>query len=412
MRIDSSTKLADLEITNLRIITPTGVNPTVKPKIRYLEGCITVRNDKIISIGERQGAKLTLDGNGMLAIPGFVDPHTHIPFVGERSQEFVMRACGKSYVEILKNGGGIYSTVKKVRDSSAEELVKENYKYAWWLLKSGVTSFECKSGYGLDRKNELKQLRAIKELSKVVLQTLIPTFLGAHAVPDQGEEKYLQDLVKMLEEIKNESLSRFVDVFCDEGAFSVEFSTQFFEHAKKMGFKLRAHAEELSSNGFAAKASELGAVSVDHIIKIKDSEIPTLSQNKTIAVLMPATSFYLKTDYAPARKLIDGGVPVALGSDFNPGSNTFYSPFFTLHLAVNHLKMTPAEALIAHTLNAACVLGISGSVGTIEPGKQADVVILDAPSLEYLSYMPTNENVKIVFKSGRKVFENKDSISW
>ncbi len=384
----------------------------VKPQVRYLEGCITVKNGRIISVGECQGAKLTIDGKGMLAIPGFVDPHTHIPFTGERSQEFVMRASGKNYVEILKNGGGIYSTVKKVRGSSTEDLVKENCKYARWLLKSGVTSFECKSGYGLDRENELKQLRAVKELSKIVPQTLIPTFLGAHAVPKQGEKRYLQELIEILKEIKNESLSQFVDVFCDEGAFSVEFSTELFKRAKEMGFKLRAHAEELSSNGFASKASELGAISVDHVLKIKDSEIPVLSKNKTMAVLMPATSFYLKTAYASARKLIDGGVAIALGSDFNPGSNTFYSPFFTLHLAVNHLGMTPTEALVAHTLNAACVLGISKDVGTIEPGKQADITILDAASLEYLPYMPTNENVRMVFKSGRKVFENKDSIPW
>ncbi len=403
------TKSADLEISNLRIITPFE-DREYESRLHHLEGCITIKNDKIISVGECQGAKLVINGNGMIAIPGFIDPHTHIPFVGERSEEFVLRAYGKSYVEILKNGGGIYSTVEKIRSSSRKELVEENYKYARWLLKSGVTSFECKSGYGLDLENELKQLRAIKELSKIVSQTLIPTFLGAHAVPKQGENKYLQELTTMLKEIKNESLSQFVDVFCDEGAFSVEFSTELFKRAKEMGFKLRAHAEELSSNGFAVKASELGAVSVDHIIKIKDEEIPILSKNKTTAVLMPATSFYLKTAYAPARKLVDGGVRVALGSDFNPGSNTFYSPFFTLHLAVNHLGMSPDEALIAHTLNAAHVLGISESVGTIEAGKQADIVVLDAPSLEYLPYMPTNEHIRMVLKNGRKVFENKDNI--
>ncbi len=342
----------------------------------------------------------------MLAIPGFVDPHTHIPFHGERSEEFVMRAVGKSYVEILKSGGGIHSTVKKVRKASIDNLVKENKKYLEWMLKSGVTSLECKSGYGLDFENELKQLKAIKKLSEEVPQTLISTFLGAHAVPQKGEKAYLTELIDMMKVIKSESLAEFVDVFCDEGAFSVEGSFDLLKRAKDMGFKIRVHAEELSSNGFASIAAELGAVSVDHLIKIKDREIPTLEKYGTIALLMPATSFYLKTMYAPARKLIDNGVPVALGSDFNPGSNTFYSPLFVSHLAVNHLGMTPSEALVAQTLNAACVLGIENEVGTIEMGKSADIVILDAPRLEYLSYMPTNEIVKAVFKNGRKVFEN------
>ncbi len=343
----------------------------------------------------------------MLAIPGFVDPHTHIPFYGERSEEFALRAAGKSYVEILKSGGGIYSTVKKVRGVSIDALVIENTKYLEWMLKSGVTSLECKSGYGLDFKNELKQLRAIKKLSEKVPQTLISTFLGAHAVPPKGEKAYFTELIDMMKVIKSESLAEFVDVFCDEGAFSVESSFELLKLAKNMGFKIRAHAEELSSNGFASKAAELGAVSVDHIIKIKDEEISTLKKYGTIALLMPTTSFYLKTAYAPARKLIDNGVPVALGSDFNPGSNTFYSPLFVSHLAVNHLGMTPTEALTAQTLNAACVLGIENEVGTIETGKNADIVILDAPRLEYISYMPTNEIVKAVFKNGKLVTANE-----
>ena len=403
----------DLEISNLKIFTPTGKKPIAGGNISKFKGSINIKNGRIVSIGKPCKANETFDGKGMVAIPGFVDPHTHIPFYGERSKEFVMRATGKTYVEILKSGGGIHSTVNMVRSTSIDDLVRENKKYLKWMLRAGVTSLECKSGYGLDLENELKQLKTIKKLAKEVPQTLIPTFLGAHAVPpEKDEDAYITEIFEMLKVIKSESLANFVDVFCDEGAFSVENASKLLKRAKEWGFKIRAHAEELSSNGFASVAAELGAVSVDHIIKIEESEIPTLKKHGTIALLMPTTSFYLKTTYAPARKLIDEGVPVALGSDFNPGSNTFYSPLFLSHLAVNWLGMTPVETLTAQTLNAACVLGIENEVGSIENGKKADIVILDMPDLEYMSYMPTNEIVKAVFKNGRKVFENRSGVSW
>jgi imidazolonepropionase len=400
----------DLSILNLRIATPVGKNPS-NNDVKLFEGDISIDNGKIISVGEALPAKVEIDGKGMLAVPGFVDAHTHIPFVGERSQEFILRAEGKSYEELLKAGGGIYSTVDLVRKASLDDLVKSGTKHATWLLKTGVTTFECKSGYGLNEKDEIKQLIAIKELSSKMPQNVVATFLGAHAVPPQGEEAYLNELKRILEYVKEKDLAKFVDVFCDEGAFSVDFSVKLLQYAKTLGFKLRAHAEELSDNGFASLASELGAVSVDHLLKIKDEEIPILAENKTVAVLMPGTSFFLKTDYAPARKLIDGGVFVALGSDFNPGSNTFYSPLFIMHLAVNYLGMSVEEALTAYTLNSAYVLGMSEKIGTIEVGKQADIVLLDVPSLSYIPYLPTSESVKIVFKNGRKVFENKDSVS-
>ncbi len=402
-------KSVDLSIANVKIATPCGNGPTMK--LTLLKGGISVDKGRIVSVGECLPAIEEINANGVLAIPGFVDPHTHIPFVGERSKEFVLRAQGKSYEEILKNGGGIYSTVEAVRKASVEQLVKSGMKYARWFLKNGVTSFECKSGYGLNEKDEIKQLKAIREMKSKIPQDIVATFLGAHAVPPQGEEIYLKEITQTLKRLKTEELTDFVDVFCDEGAFSVDFSLEFLKRAKEMGFKVRAHAEELSANGFAAMASEIGATSVDHLLKIEDEEIPILAKNKTMAVLMPTTSFFLKTDYAPARKLIDGGVFVALGSDFNPGSNTFYSPFFTVHLAVNHLGMSVEEAVAAHTLNSAYVLGISDDVGSIEVGKKADFVLLDAPSLDFIPYMPTSEIVKFVFKGGRKVFENRDSLS-
>ncbi len=377
-----------------------------------MEGCISIKNGKIISVGEGKSAHNEIDGKGMLAIPGFIDAHTHVPFVGERSNEFTLRAKGKSYAEILKSGGGIYSTVEKVRNASLKTLVESAKLHASWFLKVGVTTFECKSGYGLDRDTELKQLKAIKVLEEEIVQDVVPTFLGAHAVPSYGEKKYLGEIKETLLTIKTEGLSEYVDVFCDDGAFSVDFSYELLKWSKEHGFKIRAHAEELSSNGFAAVAAELGAVSVDHLLKIKKEEMKVLAENGTIAVLMPNTSFFLKTDYAPARQLIDSGVTVALGSDFNPGSSTLYSPFFTLHLAVNRLEMSVEEALCAHTINAARVLGMEKDIGSLEVGKKADFLLLDAPSLEYLPYMPTAEMLKFVFKGGRKVFENRDCLSW
>ncbi len=400
-------KLADLNVSNVSIVTPQNASQ----KVVTLEGCLSIKDGKIISVGECVKAQKNIDGKGMLVIPGFVDAHTHIPFVGERANEFTLRASGKGYAEILKSGGGIYSTVEKVRRASTQSLVESAKRHAAWLLKAGVTTFECKSGYGLDKENELKQLRAIKILKKEIVQDVVATFLGAHAVPQEGEKKYLEELKEILEVVKKEKLCEYVDVFCDEGAFSVDFSCELLEWSKLRGFKVRAHAEELSANGFAAIASKLGAVSVDHLLKIRREEMETLAENGTIAVLMPNTSFFLKSGYAPGRELIDHGVTVALGSDFNPGSNTLYSPLFTMHLAVNHLGMTAEEALCAHTLNAARVLGVQDRVGSLEVGKEADFLIIQAPSLEYLPYMPTSELIKFVFKGGRKVFENRDSVS-
>ena len=401
-----------LEIRNVRVVTATGSHPMARCGIKYFDGNIRIKSGKILSIDEdAKDAEKIFDGKGMIAIPGFVDPHTHIPFTGERSHEFIMRATGQKYSEILSAGGGIHSTVNNVRSATIETLAFEGLKHAGWLLKNGVTTFECKSGYGLDLPNELKQLKAMRMISEYTPQRIVPTFLGAHAIPPCGEEKYIELLKKMLDHVRAESLSEFVDIFCDEGAFSVEGSKEFLKYAKSMGFKIKAHAEELSLNGFGSIASELGATSVDHLAMCSEEEMKVLAKNKTVAVLLPLTSFYLKNPYAPARRMIDDGVAVALGSDFNPGSNTFYSPFLTIHLAVNHLGMTPEEAFVAHTLNAACALDMGKWIGTIEVGKYADITILDAPTLDYIPYMPTEEIVRAVFINGVKVFENRNYFS-
>lgn len=400
----------DLEIRNVKITTAFGNDPKTVCTLKTFKGNIRVKKGKIFSINDEPSqCENVFDGSGMLAIPGFVDPHTHVPFVGERSNEFLMRAKGSKYSDILKAGGGIHSTVEKVRKASVEDLTSSGLKHAGWFLKNGITSFECKSGYGLDLENEIKQLEAIKLISENTPQKIVPTFLGAHAIPPSGEKAYLIELKHMLDAVKERNLAEFADIFCDEGAFSVEGSCEYVNYAKSKGFKIRVHADELSSNGFAGIASDLGAVSVDHLAMCSEGEIKKMASNGTMAVLLPLTSFYLKNKFAPARDLIDNGVPVALGSDFNPGSNTFYSPFLNFHMAVNHLGMTFKEAFVAQTLNAACVIGLGDEIGTIEIGKRADVLIIDAPNIEYIPYMPTNELLKAVFINGVEVFENRDS---
>jgi imidazolonepropionase len=404
------TNSANLEIRNVKIVTATGISPVTDYVLEYVTGNIKILDGKIISISnEPSEGESVFEGDGMLAIPGFVDPHTHIPFMGERVKEFLMRAKGLKYSEILKGGGGIYSTVDSVRKASFDDLVVHGLKYARWFLKSGVTAIECKSGYGLDFENEIKQLEAIKKISENTPQKVVSTFLGAHAVPSMGEKAYIDELERMLDFVKEKDLAKFVDIFCDEGAFSIEGSVKYINYAKSKGFKVRVHADELSSNGFAGIASDLGVESVDHLAMCSKAEIKKMAKNKTTAVLLPLTSFYLKNAFAPARAMIDEGVPVALGSDFNPGSNTFYSPFLSIHLAVNYLGMTPEEAFVAHTLNAASVLGLEKECGTIEVGKRADIVIIDAPDVGYIPYMPSGELVKAVFVNGVEFFENRDN---
>ncbi len=235
----------------MKIVTATGAFPVDDFTLKTFTGNIKIVDGKIKSISDAPSASEHIfEGSGMLAIPGFVDPHTHVPFVGNRTQEFLMRCKGVKYSEILKAGGGIHSTVESVRRATVDELVKSGIKHINWFLKQGVTSLECKSGYGLDFENEIKQLEAIKRISESIPQRVVPTFLGAHAVPSMGEKAYIDELKSMLDFVKEKNLAQFVDIFCDEGAFSLEGATEYLNFAKAKGFKVRVHADELSSNGF------------------------------------------------------------------------------------------------------------------------------------------------------------------
>ncbi len=387
-----------------KLVTPTGKS-AIRGKdmgsVRVLENVYVVYDERIIDI-TKSPPGVNVQANVELLTPGFVDSHTHIPFYGYRDGEFVMRSMGASYVEILKAGGGIHSTVERVRNASLEDLISFNSRFLDEMISRGVTFVEGKSGYGLNVETEIKQLVALKELDKIHAVDIKPTFLGAHAVPkDVTKEEYLEDLLRSLDEVSK--YTDTVDIFVDEGAYSLEDARYFLKRAKDEGFKLRLHADEIVRTGATLLGIELGAISVDHLIKIEDEDIEALAESDTVAVLMPATSFYLGEPYAPARKLIDSGAIVALGSDFNPGSNTINDPSFVMHLAVSKLHMTPEEALTAFTLNSAHALGISEDFGTIEVGKYADMVAWNLPNLESIPYLPGHDTVRFVIKRGEMV---------
>ncbi len=384
-----------------KLVTPMGKTPKRGKEmnaVKVLENVYVLFKEKILDVSkEKPGDELIAEVD--LLTPGFVDCHTHIPFYGYRAKEFVMRSQGAKYVDILKAGGGIHSTVRMVRSSSFDELVSFNYRFLNEMIKRGVTSLEGKSGYGLEIETELKQLRTLKILNEKHPIDIFPTFLGAHALPkDKDPWEYLEELVKNFDKIKGYTDS--VDIFVDDGAYSIDQAKWYLSKAKESGFRIRLHADEIKRTGAAILGVEFGAVSVDHLLKITDEDIDVISRSNTTAVMMPATSFYLGEEYAPARKLIDSGAIVALGSDFNPGSNTINDPTIVMHLAVSKLKMSPEEALTAFTLNSSHVLGISEKAGTLEKGKYADMIGWNVSDLEAIPYLPAHDTVSLVVKRG------------
>ncbi len=384
-----------------KLVTPVGNSPLRGKEMndaKTLENVYVVFDEKILDISrENPGAELIAEVD--LLTPGFVDCHTHIPFYGYRAKEFVMRSQGAKYVDILKAGGGIHSTVKMVRKADLEDLMNFNRRFLDEMMRRGITSVEGKSGYGLEIESELKQLRVLKILNEKHHVDVHPTFLGAHALPkDRDPWEYLEELVENFDRVGE--YTGTVDIFVDDGAYSVDQAKWYLSKAKEKGFRIRLHADEIKRTGAAILGVELGAVSVDHLLKITEEDIEVISRSDTTAVMMPGTSFYLGEEYAPSRRLIDSGAIVALGSDFNPGSNAINDPTFVMHLAVSKLKMTPEEALTAFTLNSSHVLGISEIAGTVEKGKLADMVGWNVPDLEAIPYLPAHDTVSLIVKRG------------
>jgi imidazolonepropionase len=379
-------------------------------------GAVAVRDGLIALVGStaevwRQVTAVEeIDASGKVVMPGFVDPHTHLVFAGDRAGEFEQRIKGATYMEIMTAGGGIMSTVRATRTASGEQLVEESRARLNRMLAHGTTTAEAKTGYGLDTENELKMLEAIRRLDAEHPVDLIPTFLGAHAVPEEykGRADEYVDLV-VEEMLPTSSLVThpslpFCDVFCDEGAFTLEQSRRVLEAAQALGFGLKIHADEFRPLGGTKLAIELGAISADHLVCTPDEEIEMLAGSGTIAVALPGTPFGLgHHQYTPARRIIDSGSALALATDLNPGTCWCESMQLIIALACRFMKMTPAEAVVAATINAAHAIGLGHRVGSLEIGKKADFLVLGVPDYRHLAYRFGVNLVDKVIKEGRLV---------
>ena len=349
---------------------------------------------------------LLLDAGGQTVTPGLVDPHTHLVFGGSRADEFARRLEGVSYAEILAAGGGIHHTVSHTRAASLEELVATGRARLRRMLANGTTTLEAKSGYGLDWATERKQLQAIARLAAEGPQDIVPTFMGAHAVPPGVSADAFADQVaqEMIPQLAAEELARYVDVFCEQGVFTPAQTERIFEAARAHGLGLRLHADELSDLGGGALAARWGAASADHLLCTGPDSIAALAASDTVAVMLPGTPFFLgMAERAPARALVEAGAIVALGTDFNPGSCYSESMPMMMSLACLHLRLTPSEALVAATVNAAHALGLGDRIGSLEVGKQADLVVWDMPSHTHLPYHFGVTLARTVIKRGEVV---------
>ncbi len=345
-----------------------------------------------------------LDATDLVALPGFVDCHTHALFAGTRDTEFAMRVEGKSYQEIADAGGGILSTVKETRASSKKDLKKSASKHLDEMMQQGTTTVEIKSGYGLDPDSEVRMLEAIGELRDEHFMTVVPTFLGAHAVPPEfaGDPDGYVSLVcdTMLPYVARRHLARFCDVFCETGYFGVDQSRKILQKARTLGMESKLHADQLSQIGASKLGAELKAASVDHLEQIDDEGISAIRKANCIAVVLPGVSFFLHYGYPPARRIIDAGVPLAIATNFNPGSCMSFSMPLMMTIACTQMGMTPEESITASTLNAAAALRMSGTVGSVEPGKQADLILYDVPHYRTIPYFFGVNHAVTVIKKG------------
>ena len=407
-----------LLITNIgTLATPQGSEAKrgkAQGEIQILKDAwILVRDGVIAQVGTgapgedvRQGAEV-LDAGGNLVTPGLVDAHTHLIFGGWRQNELGRKLHGATYLEILASGGGIHSTVKSTREATEEELTEKASAALDEMLAFGTTTCEAKSGYGLALDQELKQLRAIRALNRRHAMDLVPTFLGAHALPQEykdNREEYLRILCEeMIPAVAEQKLANYCDVFCETGVFTAEESRRILEQGKKYGLLPKIHADEIDPIGGSQLAGEIGAVSAEHLIVCPPEGIASMAKGGTVACLLPATSFYLGSTFAPARDMVNAGVPVAMASDFNPGS----CPCLNLQLVINlgclKYRLTPEDVLTAVTLNGAAAIGMADRVGSAEIGKQGDLVIWDAPDLEYICYRMGSNLARTVIKRGKPV---------
>lgn len=377
-------------------------------------GCIEVTDGIITYVGENRPItneeQEILDAQGCVVLPGFIDSHTHLVFGGYRPEEFIWRMQGDSYMSIMERGGGIINTVRATREATFNELKEKAEWYIDVMSRMGVTTVEGKSGYGLDKDTELKQLEVMKAINldpnrKVDIST---TFLGAHAVPTEykgREEEYIDFLIdEMLPLVKENNLAEHCDIFCEKGVFSVEQSRRLLQAAKDKGFGVKIHADEIVSFGGAELAGELKALSADHLLHASDAGIKSMADNDVVATLLPLTAFTLREPYARGREMIDQGCAVALATDLNPGSCCSGSIPLTFALACIYMHLSVEEAITAMTLNGAAAIGRAELIGSIEPGKQGDLVILDADTPAILPYYTGMNAVRHTIKRGKIIY--------
>ena len=350
---------------------------------------------------------LEVDCAGLCMIPGFVDPHTHMCFAKRREEEFSLRIAGTDYLEILRQGGGILSSVRAVRSSSEEELFSVTQTHALSALRFGTTTLEIKSGYGLETEAELKMLRVIDRVGRETPLNVVPTFMGAHAVPEEyagNPEKYVGYLIEdMIPAVSEQGVARFCDVFCEKSVFSLEQSRRILMAARENGLGLKIHADEVYDLGGAGLAAELQAVTAEHLLSANEENLRAMAKREVIAVLLPGTAYSLRKPYAPARKMLELGLPLAIATDCNPGSCYTESMSFVFGLAVLNMNISVNEALVAATLNAAYSIQENQSVGSLDVGKSADFLLLDGESPAVLAYHAGVSPVVAVYKRGEQV---------
>ena len=383
-------------------------------------GIIAVENDKIIYVGEGElpediktdSSTEFIDASGKTVTPGLIDSHTHLVHGGSREHEFKLKLEGVDYLDILASGGGIHSTVEATRAASFDELYNKAEKSLDIMRSFGVTTVEAKSGYGIgDFDTELRQLEVAKKLNEDKELDIVSTFMGAHAIPEEYEDKpeeFVDVLVNdMMPKVVEKDLAKFNDVFCEKGVFTIDQSREILLEGKKLGLEAKIHADEIVSLGGAELSAEVGAISAEHLMAASQEGIMDMAEKGVIAVLLPGTSFNMqKGTIAPARDMIKEGVPVALSTDYNPGSCPTENLQFIMTLGSLTLKMTPAEVITSVTINAAAALGIEEEKGSLKVGKVADISIFDVPNLEYMMYHFGINHTSMVIKDGKVIWED------
>jgi len=409
-------------INSSQLVTLAGpARPRIGPEMRELgiitDGALVIRDGLIENVGTSTQIKaridddtLIVDAGGRVVLPGFVDAHTHPVFAGTRAGEFEERSAGATYQQIAARGGGIQSTVNQTRAASLDQLVSAGRRYAAWFLRGGTTTVEAKSGYGLSLEDEIKVLRAIKKLDDETPLRYAPTFLGAHTIPKEYEarrDEYIALVIdEMLPQVAREKLAEFADVFCEKNVFTTDESWKILSAARCHGLGLRMHADQLSLSGGAKLAAELGTLTADHLEHTDAEGIAALKSAGVQPVLLPGSVYALGSSrYPAAREMIEAGLAVVLATDFNPGSSPTPSMTMILSLAATHMKMTPAESITAATINAAYSLNRGAQIGSLEPGKIADVVIHDCGDYRELAYFFGIEHAWQVYCSGNLAFE-------